>query len=228
MKTVSISGSPRANVGKKDAKALRNEKNVPCVLYGGKEQVTFYAHENAFSKLVYSPDVQIVKLEVGGKNYDAIMQDIQFNIVTDRIAHIDFLELVPGKPVTMNIPVITKGSAAGVKEGGKLQKKLRSLKVRGLIDKIPEKFEVDVTNMVLGDFMSVKDFQKEGFTVLDPHEMTVIACRYTRAVVEEVAPVAATTLAATTATPVAGATTAAPAAGAEPAKKEEKKDEKKK
>lgn len=223
MKTVSISGSPRANVGKKDAKALRTQGHVPCVLYGGKEQVTFHAPSNAFTKLVYSPDVQIVKLEISGKNYDAIMQDIQFDTVTDRIAHIDFLEVLPGKPVIMNIPVSTKGSPVGVKEGGRLQKKLRTLKVRGPIEKIPANIELDVTHMNIGDSIAVKDIKFDGVTMLDPANVTVVGVRVTRQVVEEVvAPVA------TTAAPAAGATTAAPAAGAEGAKKEEKKEEKKK
>src|SRR3990170_2505806 len=149
MKTVSISGSLRANVGKKDAKALRSQDLVPCVLYGGKEQVAFYAPMLAFKKLVYSPDVQIAKLDINGQHYDAILQDIQFNIVNEKIAHIDFLQLVPGKPVTMNIPVSTKGTAAGVKEGGRLEKKMRTVKMRGLIEKIPAKIELDVTDMII-------------------------------------------------------------------------------
>lgn len=223
MKTVSISGSPRASVGKKDAKALRTQGHVPCVLYGGKEQVSFHAHSNAFTKLVYSPDVQMVKLDIAGKNYDAVLKDIQFDIVTDRIAHIDFLELVPGKAVTMNIPVQTKGTAVGVKEGGKLQKKTRSLKLRGPIEKMPAVIELDVTNLNIGDSIMVKDIKFDGITLLDPPGFTVVGVRYTRQVVEEVAaPIA------TTAAPTAGATTAAPAAGAEGAKKEEKKEEKKK
>ncbi|MCC7301147.1 MAG: 50S ribosomal protein L25 [Bacteroidia bacterium] len=221
MKTVSISGSPRANVGKKDAKALRTQGQVPCVLYGGKEQITFSAPILAFTKLVYTPEICMVKLDIGGKNYDAVMQDIQFDIVTDRLAHIDFLELVPGKSVTMNIPVTTKGSAAGVKEGGKLQKKTRTLKLRGPIEKIPSVIELDVTNLNIGDSIRVADIKFDGVSLLDPPNFTVVGVRVTRQVVEEVAaPVA------TTAAPAAGATTAAPAA--EGAKKEEKKEEKKK
>ncbi len=226
MKTVSISGSLRANVGKKDAKALRKQDLVPCILYGGKEQVTFHAPSMSFKKLVYSPDVQIVKLDIEGKNYDAIMQDIQFNIVNDRIAHIDFLELVPGKSVTMNIPVSTKGAPVGVKEGGKLEKKLRTLKLRGPIEKIPAKVELDVTHLNIGDSISVRDIKFDGVTLLDPENVTVVGVRVTRVVVEEVAPAAATTAV----TPAAGATAATPEAGKEgDAKKADAgKDDKKK
>jgi large subunit ribosomal protein L25 len=230
MKTVSISGSPRANVGKKDARALRREGKVPCVLYGGKEQVSFFVPEKDFKKLVYSPDVHLVNLDVSGKKFDAVMQEIQFHPVTDKISHIDFLEVVPGKPVIMDIPVKCKGIPAGVKEGGKLQQKMRTIKVRGLIEKMPPAIELEVTKMNLGDVIKVNDLKYDGLTFIAQPEVTVVAVRFTRQVVEEVAPVAATTAA-----PAAGATTAAAgatSAAAGDAKKDEKaapkKDEKKK
>ena len=232
MKTVSISGSPRANVGKKDARALRREGKVPCVLYGGKEQVSFFVPEKDFVKLVYSPDVHLVNLDVAGKKFDAIVQELQFHPVSDKIAHVDFLEVVAGKPVIMTIPVKCKGIPLGVKEGGKLQLKLRNLKVRGLINKIPPAIELDVTNMKLGDLVAIKDLKYDGVSFLLKPEITVVAVRYTRQVVEEVVAAPVTTA------PVAGATTAAPgattttAAPAADAKKDEKaapkKDEKKK
>jgi large subunit ribosomal protein L25 len=220
MKTVSISGSLRANVGKSDAKELRKQNNVPCVIYGGKEQVSFYAHENAFTKLVYSPDVQIINLEIGGKVYQTVMQEIQFHKVTDKINHIDFLELTPGKAVTLNLPIRVNGIPAGVRDGGKLQKKMRTLKARGPIEKMPQEINIDAAPMKIGDSVRVSDIKFDGITMLDPSNATVVAVRVTRNVVEET-PVAA---AATTAAPAAGAT-AAPAADA---KKEEKKEEKKK
>ena len=127
MKSVSISGSPRVNVGKKDAKALRRQGQVPCVLYGGKEQIHFSTPERDFVKLVYSPDIHLVKLDVGGHNYDAIMQEIQFHKLSDKINHIDFREVIPGKPVVVNLPVKVEGNAVGVRAGGKLHKKMRTL-----------------------------------------------------------------------------------------------------
>ncbi|MBL7883268.1 MAG: 50S ribosomal protein L25, partial [Bacteroidia bacterium] len=135
MKSVSISGSPRANVGKKDAKALRNSKSVPCVLYGGTEQIHFSVLAADFKNLIYTPHVHIVDLDVAGKKFKAIMQEAQFHKVNDSLLHVDFLEIVAGKPVTMNIPVKTTGVSPGVRAGGKLVKKLKTLKVKGLVEK---------------------------------------------------------------------------------------------
>ena len=120
MKTLAISVKERENVGKTNSRALRNQGNVPCVLYGGEKQVAFYAHENDFRKLVYTPEVFVVELDVNGKKVNAIMQDIQFHPVTDKILHIDFLEVFNDKPITVSIPVILNGVAIGVRNGGKL------------------------------------------------------------------------------------------------------------
>ena len=232
MKTVSISGSPRANVGKKDARALRREGNVPCVLYGGKEQVTFFVPERSFVKLVYSPDVHLVDLDLSGKKVNAILKEIQYHPINDKITHVDFLEVIPGKAVTVKLPVKCQGTPAGVREGGKLQIKQRYVEVRGAIEKMPEALNLDVTNMVLGDTIKISDLKYDGLTFLASPSVTIIAVRITRNVVEEVAPVVATT-----AVPVAGATTAVPGATtttapAADAKKDDKgapkKDDKKK
>ena len=106
MKTLAISVKERQNVGKSNTRALRNQGNVPCVLYGGEKQVTFYAHENDFRKLVYTPDTFIAELNIDGSKVKAILQDIQFHPVTDKILHIDFLEVIEGKPITVTLPVI--------------------------------------------------------------------------------------------------------------------------
>ena len=228
MKTVSISGSPRANVGKTDAKSLRRKGIVPCVLYGGKEQVFFQADERVFTKLVYSPDVASVKLDIAGKSVDAILQEIQFHPVTDKIVHIDFLEVFPDKPVVMNIPIKIEGSAPGIQAGGKLQRKMRELKAKGLISKIPDSILINVSTMELGDAVKVKDLKYDGVSFLHPLENTVIAVRMTREVVEETPVAAAATTEA--GTPAEGVAAAAAAPAAEGAKKKEepKKEEKKK
>ena len=116
MKTLAISVKERLNVGKTNTRALRNQGNVPCVLYGGEKQVTFYAHENDFRKLVYTPDTFVVDLDVDGKKTKAIMQDIQFHPVTEKILHIDFLEVFDNKPITVSLPVVLSGVAIGVKK----------------------------------------------------------------------------------------------------------------
>ena len=120
MKTLAISVKERQNVGKSKSRALRNQGNVPCVLYGGEMQVTFYAHENDFRKLVYTPTTFVAELDIDGTKTRAIMQDIQFHPVTDKILHIDFLEIFDNKPITVSIPVILNGTPEGVKNGGNL------------------------------------------------------------------------------------------------------------
>ncbi|HVA97884.1 MAG TPA: 50S ribosomal protein L25/general stress protein Ctc [Bacteroidia bacterium] len=217
MKTVSISGSPRVNVGKKDAKALRNEGRVPCVIYGGKEQLHFSALEKDFKPLVYSPDVHSVKLDIGGNIKEAILQEIQYHKIKDHILHVDFLEVIPGKSVVMNLPVKTKGNSAGVKAGGKLNKKLRTLKVRGLVENIPEDITLDVEALEINDSIKVGDIKIKGLELLDAPNVTVVAVQVTRAVVEEVKPAAGA------ATPAAGAAAATPAAGAAAAPKADAK-----
>ncbi len=209
MKTVSLSGSPRANVGKSDANSLRAKGQVPCVIYGAGTQVHFYADERAFKNIIYTPETHIVEVEVDGKKYRTVLQEAQFHKVTDKLIHADFLEIVDGKPVTVHLPVKTIGQAVGVKEGGKLAVKMRKLKVRGLIDKLPERIELNIENLGIGKSITTGDINIEGVTVLHPKNISVVSVQVTRqVVVEEAAP---TTTAA--ATPAAGAA-ATPAAGA--------------
>src|SRR5690606_7092492 len=125
MKTVSLSGSPRENVGKKDAKGLRAQGQVPCVIYGGKEQTHFSVDLMAFSKYVYTPDVFKFELEVNGQKIEAILKDLQFDPVSDRIIHADFLQIIEDKPVKMELPVHISGNSIGVKNGGRLATNFR-------------------------------------------------------------------------------------------------------
>jgi len=214
MKSVAISGSPRANVGKKDAKALRKQGQVPCVLYGGKEQMQFSVDAAAFRHLVYTPEALTVKLDIGGRTVDALLQDLQLHPVTDAILHADFIEIVSGKPVIVNLPVKVVGNSEGVKAGGKLVKKLRKIKVRGLVEDMPESFELNIESLNIGDSIMVRDLTNDKLEFLDPETATIVAVQTSRAVVEE--PKAAT---ATAAAPAA----AAPAAKADAAKAPAKK-----
>ena len=214
MKSVAISGSIRTSVGKKDAKGLRTTGMVPCILYGGTENVKFATEERAFKTLVYTPDVHIVELELGGKKYNAIMKELQLHPVTDKILHVDFLEVVAGKSVTIELPVRFEGTAPGVRNGGKLIRKMRKIAVNGPVEKLPDALTIDVSKMEIGDTVRVADVSIDGLTMLDKPNITIVAVRVTRNVVEEVKP-GATTAAA----PVAGAA-AAPAADAKkPAEK---------
>lgn len=205
MKTVSLSGSLRANVGKTDANALRTKGMVPCVIYGGKEQVHFYADSRAFKDIIYTPDTNLVSIELeGGKNFKAILQEAQFHKINDKLIHADFLEVVDGKPVTVNIPVKTVGQAAGVKDGGRLNVKMRKLKVKGLINKLPERIELNIENLGIGKSISVGDINIDGVTVMHPKNISVVSVNITRDVVQEETTAATTTAAATpAATPAA-------------------------
>lgn len=208
MKTLTIAGSLRTKSGKKEAKSIRREEKVPCIMYGGKEQIKFSVIEKDFKPLVYSPEVHTVKLNLEGTEYTAILQDIQYHTISDKIIHADFLQLLPGKAVIMNIPVSTAGTAVGVKGGGKLQKKLRTVRVKGPIEKMPEVIKLDVTNLEIGDSIRIGDLKYEGMTFMQAPNITVVGVRMTRNVVEETPAAVATTAAA----PAAGAA-ATPAAG---------------
>lgn len=226
MKTLTITGSKRTQVGKKDAADLRRSEMVPCVLYGGKEPLHFAAPEKEFKPLVYTPDIHAVKIDVGGTQFSAVMKDIQFHKVTDKIIHVDFLEITPGKAITMEIPVKTEGAAPGVRAGGKLLKKLRSLTAKGTLDKFPDAITVNVEKMEIGDSVRVKDIKLDGIEFLNTPNATVVAVRVTRNVEEEAPAAAATTAAAAPAAgapaPAAGAPgAAAPAAGAKDAPKKD-------
>ena len=202
MKSVSISGSPRANVGKTDATMLRNKGMVPCVIYGGNTQIHFYADERAFKEIIYTPETNLVNISVDGKNFTAILQEAQYHKINDKLIHADFLQVIDGKPVTVHIPVKTIGQSQGVKDGGKMMVKLRKLKVKGLVDQLPENIELDVEKLGIGKSISVGDINIEGITILHPKNISVVSVQTTRAVVAEETP-AATTTATTAATPAA-------------------------
>ena len=182
MKAVQLSGSPRANVGKVDAKAVREKGFVPCVIYGGKEQIHFQADERAFKPIIFTPNAHIVEVNLDGKVYRTVLQEAQYHKITDRLIHADFLEIVDGKPVTANIPVVIVGQSEGVKKGGKLVLKVRKLKARGLADKLPDTIEIDITKLDIGGSIAVGDIQVEGATLLNAKNVSVVSIATTRAV----------------------------------------------
>ena len=168
MKTLEIKGSLRQDLGKKESKDLRKQGIVPCVIYGGEKNLHFSAHENQFKKLVYTPDVFLVKLEVDGQVFDTVMQDIQFHPVSDSIIHIDFVQVFPDKKVTVNLPVRLTGSSVGLLEGGKLRQRRRYLKVKGLIKDMPDRLEIDLTDLNIGESMKISDLVYDNLEILDP------------------------------------------------------------
>ena len=212
MKTVSLSGSLRENVGKKDAKMHRKEFKVPCVLYGGKEQVHFVADEKALMKIMHTPVAYIFELTVGKHKHSTIVQDVQYHPVTDRMLHVDFMEIIPEKPVTIGIPIKVSGVAPGVLRGGRLVKKMRKLVVKALVQNLPDEIPLSIDKLEIGDSVKVSDMVLENVTFLDPASSVILGVRTARAVVEEVVPGAEGAAAA-----VAGAATPAVAAAAAPA-----------
>ncbi|HAY57260.1 MAG TPA: 50S ribosomal protein L25 [Flavobacteriales bacterium] len=181
MKTASLSGSLREGVGKKDADALRASNRVPGVLYGGAEQIHFSLEEVQLNKLVFNPDVFKIELDIDGKKVDCIIQDIQFHPVTDRVTHIDLLEVLPGKPVKVALPLRTTGQAIGVMNGGRLELNYRRVPVRGIADDLPECLTVDITPLKIGDSARVRDLNVEGLEILLSDSALLVACKRTRA-----------------------------------------------
>lgn len=183
MKSIFMSGSPRENVGKKDAKALRTKGLVPCVLYGGDEQIHFSADEKAFKPLIFTPDAHTVELEIDGKKYNAILQDVQYHAINDRLMHVDFLHVDESKPVVIAIPVAVNGVAPGVREGGKLLVKLRKMKVRALLNNLPDKINVDISHLEIGQSVKVEHLQAQNpeIAFLDAPNVAVVSVSATRA-----------------------------------------------
>ena len=185
MKKAQLSGSIRANVGKKDAKALRNAGLVPCVLYGTGEQIHFSVRSVDIEKLIFSPDVFQIELDLDGTKKMGIMQDLQMHPVKDKPLHIDFLELQDDKKVKVMLPLRTTGSAIGVMNGGKLRQPYRKLKVLGLPADLPEAIVVDITKLRIGHTVKINSLPAENIEFLDPQNAVVLSVKMARGAVEE-------------------------------------------
>ena len=183
MNSITIKGSKRESVGKVATKALRNADKVPCVLYGRETPLHFSANELDFSKLVYTPNAHTVVLDIeGGQKINAILQDIQFHPVSDKILHVDFYQLSDDKEVNMEIPVTITGSAPGVMfQGGTLVISKRKLKIRALPQNLPDFITVDISTLKLGNKILTSDLEAEAFTVLHPDNTVICKIRTSRA-----------------------------------------------
>lgn len=181
MKTYELKGTVRAELGKKATKADRAGDNVPCVLYGSGENTHFTATAAELRKLIYTPEVFIVDLEIDGKKCKAIMKDLQFHPVSDKVLHIDFLEVFENKPLVIEIPVKLQGLAEGVKAGGKLSLEMRKLKVKGLYKDFPETIVIDVTNLGLGKTIQVGAVKVDKLEILNAKIAVVAQVKLTRA-----------------------------------------------
>lgn len=185
MKSVEIQGNVRTEVGSKYAKAERKAGNVPCVVYGGEAPIHFSAPTLAFRGLVYTAEAKTAKITVGDTTVEAVIQDIQFHPVTDQLMHIDFIQLVDGKAVTMNIPVVLHGQARGVLNGGKLKTILRQLSVRAIPGQFPESIELDITDLRIGKSIRVSDVTPEGFEILNADTAVIVTVKKARGAVDE-------------------------------------------
>jgi large subunit ribosomal protein L25 len=180
MKTLVLNGTPRTDISKQEVKSLREGERVPCVLYGGDAPVHFSAADLDFRDLIYTPEVHMVKLNVDGKEFDAVVKDVQYHPITDKLQHVDFLQAFPDKEITMSIPVRTSGASEGVKQGGKLVIKLRRLSVKALPSKMPDNITVDISTLKIGGNVRVRDLVADGVTFLDSESNVIVTVRMTR------------------------------------------------
>ena len=181
MNSVSLSGSLRENVGKKDAKALRKNGQVPCVIYGNNiEQVKFFTDARSFKKILYTPETLIIDFEINGKVYHTILQDIQYHPVTDEVLHADFLDVNEENPITVTLPVRTQGTCPGVMRGGRMNVNLSKLKVRGYVNDLPDNIIIDVTKLQMNQAIKVRDLNLEKITILVPENTIVVDVRAPR------------------------------------------------
>jgi large subunit ribosomal protein L25 len=183
MKVFSLSGALRNDLGKKATKAIRKEGVVPAIIYGGDDRkaLHFSVKASDVRKLIYTPEIFLVDLNVEGVSYKAILKDLQFHAVSDDLLHIDFLQVFEAKPIVIEVPVVLDGLAEGVKAGGKLSLDIRKLKVKALYDAVPEKLHVDVSSLGLGKSVQVGELHFEGLELLNAKNAVVARVQLTRA-----------------------------------------------
>ncbi len=181
MKSITIKGSERENVGKKATKAVRDAGMVPCVIYGGNQPVHFVADERAFKDLVYTPNAHTVVVELNGTSYNVIMQDIQFHPVSDKILHIDFFQLSDDKEIIMEVPVKVTGTSPGVLLGGVLRLNQRRLKVKALPKNLPDFVEANISELQMGNKLYVTKIETNNFKLMHPDNTVVCQVRISRA-----------------------------------------------
>ena len=186
MKSITIKGSQRESVGKVATKALRNAGKVPCVLYGGDKTIHFSAEELAFNKLVYTPNIYTAMIDLeNGEKHNAMLQDIQFHPVSDKILHVDFYQVFDDKEITMEIPVRIIGTAPGVVNGGNMRFPYRKLKVKALLADLPDYINADISELEIGDKLHVDELKDGEYSILHPDDMVVVQVRISRLTIEE-------------------------------------------
>lgn len=185
MKTITIEGQLRSEYGKKATRLIRSEGQVPCVIYGGAETVSFSAPTLAFKNLVYTPDFQLAEIKLGSKIYRCVVKDLQFDVVTDELAHIDFLELVEDKLISVTLPIKITGVSEGVKAGGKLVVKIKALKIKTLPKHLRENIEVNIDNLELNGNIRVQDVSAANIEILNSPRIPIASVVMTRQLRQE-------------------------------------------
>ncbi len=184
MKTFALGASVR-ETNKIANRALRNQGKVPCVLYGGEKQVYFSAKENDLNKLVNTPDVYLLNIDIDGESFQAILQDIQFHPLTDRIIHIDFLQVFDDKEVTVNIPINFIGTPVGVRNGGNLLVRKRAIRTRAIPANLPDAIDINIEELKIGNFLYIGDIRDEGYTFLAGDKSVIVGVKTARGAVED-------------------------------------------
>ena len=184
MKTFALGASVR-ETNKIANRALRNQGKVPCVLYGGEKQVYFSATENDLNKLVNTPDVYLLNIDIDGESFQAILQDIQFHPLTDRIIHIDFLQVFDDKEVTVNIPVNFIGTPIGVRNGGNLLVRKRAIRTRAIPANLPDAIDINIEELKIGKFLYIGDIRDERYSFLAGDKSVIVGVKTARGAVED-------------------------------------------
>jgi len=186
MQSVTLQGTVRTELGTKYAKQLRDQGQVPCVMYGGDAPVHFYAPILTFRDLVYTAEARMASIELEGKTYQAVIQDMQFHVLNDALTHVDFIQVLDGKPVTIQVPMILTGNSRGVRNGGKLKFSLRNLKVKGLINDLPSSIEHDITELRIGQAIRVAEVKAgKPYEILNSDNAVVVSIAMSRNVVAD-------------------------------------------
>ncbi|NSW46094.1 MAG: 50S ribosomal protein L25 [Bacteroidales bacterium] len=184
MKSIELKAIIRNDLGKKAAKTLRKKELIPCEIYGGGSNIHVAIEEKYLNKMVFTPYTYYAVLDINGETKKAIIKDVQFNPVTDRVSHVDFYEIYDDKPIIVKLPVKVVGLAKGVKDGGKLSQEMRYIHVKGLIKDMVEVVEINVENLELGKTIHAGDISIPNLTVVDKHDNAVVTVKITRAAVE--------------------------------------------
>ncbi|HOH96538.1 MAG TPA: 50S ribosomal protein L25/general stress protein Ctc [Candidatus Enterocola sp.] len=181
MRVFELNGTPRTELGKKACKTMRKENLIPCVIYGGKENINFTVTQSAIRKLIYTPEIFEVKLTIGKQTMKAILKEVQYHSVSDNILHVDFIEVDDKKPILFRVPIKTEGLAVGVRAGGKISLEMRKLKIKALCKDIPSSLTINVENLEIGKSIKAGELSFPNIQIMDNKESLVVCVKSTRA-----------------------------------------------